>query len=291
MDITARDVQALELVYRLKFLTIPQATWCIYRNRNVAQRRLRCLERAGLVRAFAMPHGTRGHPAKVVYLNSRKRTQLESLLGFSVDPGMLISTPPENALAARHTLELNTVLAALIAGCAARDYTVQYIPEYWTTAGQKAGRLLDEEVRHPQCPSRFIRYRRDAVCCIGTPCGTALFEIEYDRGTEAITSAAHRAVTLAHKLRVFLESVQQRRFDRYASPEFFGHPFQVSRLLLITTTQSRLDHIATASQELNTHGLVYLSTFSAITPETVLADMWTVPDAGQLYTRPLVGAA
>ena len=287
-EITPRDVDFLRLQYRMGFMTIEQAEACVYGNRNVAQRRLSALEAEGTLFSFPLSNGRKGQPTKVYYLNHKNRQALSAILQLDLNGRNIPKTPPENTLVARHSLELNSVLASFIAGTKARSYAFDFIPEYWSGAGLVNGSQLADEVQNPSGGPGMIHFRRDAVCCIGTQKGKALFEIEYDRGKEAISGGSSRKITVANKIAVFLQSLKEGRFERYSTPEYFNHPFKVSRLLLVTTSEERLQNIARICQELDTHGLVHLTTLDQVHPETVLGSIWRVPESGSISIRKLV---
>jgi len=286
-EVTARDLDLLRIAYQFHFITIEITKTCVFSNRNVAQRRLATIEKIGYLRSFPLSGGRRGQPTKVYYLNGRLKAELGKMLGQDLDRKNIPGKPPENAFVTRHCLELNTVLSAFIAATRKRGYSFEFLPEYWVAPSGNLGILADES-KDPANRSRMVRYRRDAVCCVGTERGKGLFEIEYDRGQEAVQSPGLRKITVGRKIMVFLESVKERRFERYGGPVFFDHTFNVSRLLLITTSEERLNNIARFCLETGTHGLVYLTTADKIRPDLLFGAIWTVPRDGNVETRALV---
>lgn len=288
--LTHRDIRAVRLAYDLQYLTIEQATTCLFHNWNVAQRRLAKLEDCNLLVSFPMPQGDRGHPTKVYYLNRKSWRIIEPILGHTLDLANIPVAAPQNALVAQHHIELNNVLCAFISAAAIRGIVFEYIPEYRASHGHgRTNRVLDQKIWDPIKPGRLVKYRRDAVCCLGTNHGKALFEIEYDRGNEVLQGSARRKTTIARKLAVFLESLKHRHFTRYSGTEFFAHPFQVSRLLIITTAIARLNNIAELCLALNTHGLVYVTTMEQVSPSTVLGPIWVQPVDGTMAPQSLIG--
>lgn len=286
--VTARDVDALRLTHRFLYVTIGQAEMCVYGNRNVAQRRLAVLASEGLLLSFPASNGGRGHPTRIYYLDARRRRRIEELFQETIDPANLVRTPPLNALVPLHAVELNYLLAVLMVACRDCGYAFEFIPEYWR-ASKHGGRsnVLSDRVQDPMNPKRIVRYRRDAVFCIGSQRGKALFELEYDRGRESAIGSGRRRVTVARKILIFLRSVRERRFERYSGPLVFGYPFQVSRLAVVTTSPQRLQTIASFCKQINTHGLVYLAALPDVGPESVFGAIWTVPDGDQLSVRRL----
>lgn len=290
--VTARDCKALRLVYDFRFLTIDHAQMCVYGNHNVAQRRLSVLAGEDYLLSLPVSRGLRGQPTRAYYINRRKRRAIEALLGEELLPCNIPGTLPENALVTAHLLELNTVLAAFYAGSAAQGYFFRCIPEYCAMATPN-GPLhpLTCKIRDPTNGNRMVRVRRDAVCCIGVGKNKALFELEYDRGKESITTAGIRAVTLARTISIFMQGLKEQAFQRYAAPLFFDFPFRASRLLLVTTSDERVANLVTVCQEQKTAGMVYLTTAAKLTPESVFGPIWTVPADGQVLNRALVGGA
>jgi hypothetical protein len=171
-----------------------------------------------------------------------------------------------------------------------RRFSFQYIPEYRASHGHGATcRILDQEICDPDKPQCMVRYRRDAVCCIGTPNGKALFEIEYDRGSEVLQGQAWRRATIARKVAIFLASLKHRHFERYSGENFFNHPFRTSRLLIVTNSDTRMNNITNLCLTLNTHGMVYLTTMNLITTSDALGPIWLRPVNGGLGVQSLVG--
>lgn len=285
-----RDIEAVRLAYDLQYLSIEQATVCLYENWNVAQRRLAKLEKCGLLVSFPMPDGDRGRPTKVYFLNRKARHKLELLLSHELDVANISASTPQNVLVAQHHIELNNVLCAIISAAKAHGLSFEYIPEYRASHGHgRTIRILDQKAWDPINPRRLVRYRRDAVCCLGTENGKALFEIEYDRGKEVLEGSAWRRITIARKIAIFLDSLKHRHFERYSGKNFFDYPFQVSRLLIVTNSVTRLNNVAKLCFSLNTHGLVYLTTLHQISESTVLGPIWVCPVDGHTALHSLIG--
>jgi hypothetical protein len=195
-------------------------------------------------------------------------------------------------LVTAHLLELNTVLAAFLAGASARGYYFRCIPEYCAMASPHGPvHPLTSKVRDPANRSRMVTVRRDAVCCIGVGQGKALFEMEYDRGKESITTGGIRAVTMVRKISIFMQGLKEQAFQRYSASLFFDYPFRTSRLLVITSSDERLRNLLSVCQAQKTGGMVYLTTVDRVTPESVFDPIWLVPADGQTLNRALVGGS
>jgi hypothetical protein len=287
--VTRRDIEAVRLAYDLQYLTIEQATMCLYQNWNVAQRRLAKLEDCRLLVSFPVPQGDRGRPAKIYFLNRKSVRTLGLRLGQELDLANIPTAKPQNAVVVQHHIELNNVICAFIAAAKQRGISFEYFPEYHASTGHgKLKRILDEKVCDPHNRRRFITYRRDAVFCFGTEAGKALFELEYDRGNEVLRGKANRKATIARKVAIFLDSLKERQFERYSTKDFFGHPFRTIRLLIVTSSPQRLRNIADLCLSLNTHGLIYLTTMDQISPANVFGPIWVQPVEWTLSYQPLI---
>lgn len=288
MNVTPRDADALRLLARFKFITIEQAQWCVYGNHNVAQRRLQFLEHDGWLGSIPLSDDRRGKPVKLYYVACSRKNDLAKIIGLDDASGTIIQRLPENLVRLRHAVEVNQVIAVFFSACKIRGLSFSFFTEHETPTNRVSPNpLLLDEVDDPDCPGRRVSFQRDAVCCISSDQAHALFEIELDLGKEAIVTSSHRRITLSNKIRLFIQSVKQRRFLRYSTPAFFDHPFQVSRLLLITTSDQRVSNLASFCHQHNTHGLVYLATLAEITPETIFEPIWRVPDNGSLNRKKL----
>lgn len=266
--ITQRDIKALSLLHEFHFLTINQLALCLYNNRVVAQRRLQLMENEALIFSIPVMDGERGKPTKMYYLNGRRKCHLEEIIGCSLSAQNLYKDPPLNLLVPRHQMELNEVLVRLYQGSYLKGYRFAFIPEYFKQ-GKK--NILDRSVYL----GKEVRYKRDAICCITSPKGSALFEIEYDRGNEALVGSRHRKITIERKLQTFMQSLKERQFESYNS--LFLSEFSVSRLILVTTSGERLNNIFKLCEEVGTKGLVYLAVLSELNPETIFDEGWMVP--------------
>ena len=266
--ITERDIKALSLLHEFHFLTIEQLALCLYGNRVVVQRRLQSMEKEALVFSIPMMDGKRGKPTKLYYLNGRRQSYLEEIMGCSLSTQNLYKDPPLNLLVPRHQAELNEVLVRLYAGSILKGYQFSFIPEYYKQ-GKK--NVLDRSV----ILGKEVRYRRDAVCCVSSSRSSALFEIEYDRGNEALVGSRHRKITIENKLRTFVQSVKERQFESYN--EVFNSSFSVSRMVLVTSSRERIENISRLCDQLETKGLVYLAVLEAMVPESIFDAGWMVP--------------
>ena len=91
-----------------------------------------------------------------------------------------------------------------------------------------------------------------------------------------IKATRPRLISIHRKAAIFLESIRSRRFQRYGRSEYFDHPFQVSRLLFITTTRARQANIVRALSDLDTRGIIYASNQDDFAPFDLVKETWQV---------------
>ena len=277
LHVTPRDLEALRLLYRLHFATIRQMQAAIYHNWVVSQRRLACLSKTGLINHLGVALENRGRPLRVYFLNARKRTLLSNLTGQHLDARNLEKASALEEGRLHHLLGINTVICELYRSAKNHNLNLSFITEnHRNESSPHRLHAIEDEVTDPHQRAKTIRFRRDAVFCVETPQGKGLFELEYDRGTEVIKATRPRLISIHRKAAIFLESIRSRRFQRYGRSEYFDHPFQVSRLLFITTTRARQANIVRALSDLDTRGIIYASNQDDFAPFDLVKETWQV---------------
>ena len=291
LRVMPRDIEALSLLYQFHFATIDDMKLAIYKNWNVAQRRLQGLAKLGLIRELGITLENRGRPTKVFFLNRAKRGQLSKTLNQELSIRNLESASGLQDQNLRHHLGINSLLCRLIGNCTNQKVQVRFIGEYHRTeTGEMNRHAIEDEVRDPLAKGKQVRYRRDAIIKLSTQRGSALFELEYDRGTEVLKSPSRRTVTLHRKVAIFLQSIKEKRFQRYCRPEFFNSRFNVSRLLLVTTTEARLRNFIDSISDLNTQGIVLATSEERLSQQSLLSKAWfAMNQSGQAEQRSLLG--
>ena len=277
LHVMPRDIEALRLLFELHFATIDCMQHAIYQNRNIAQRRLSGMAKMGLLNHIGIALESRGQPTKAYFLNRAKRKELNQALGFNLSPRNLETLGKLQETDLRHQLALNSFLARLYGNTKHIGIRFRFIGEYHQQeTGNRSFHAIEDEVRDPMAKGKQIRFRRDSVFCLENQRGSALFELEYDRGTEVLKSPRRRSVTLHRKVAIFLQSIQEKRFQRYSSPQFFNQPFNISRLLVVTTTNRRLENLIQALSDLDMRGIVLLTSEERIGTKDPLGEIWTV---------------
>ncbi len=275
LHVMPRDIQALALLYQLHLATTEQMRAAIYGNRNVAQRRMQGMEKLGLLSHLGITLENRGQPTKVYFLNRRKRSAIKNLLNQDISIRNLERGISHVESDLRHQLGMNSILATFYGSADDRKLGFRFIAEYQKleTADRNV-HATEDSVQDPMSKGRRAEFRRDAIFTLSTKRGTALFELEYDRGTEVIRSPGRRAVTLHRKIALFLQSIKEKRFKRYSRPEFFGTTFNISRLLIVTTSEERIERIHNSISDLDTRGIVMASWADRIESEGPLSNVW-----------------
>ena len=231
--VTTRDLEILRSLEDHRSLTTEQIERLHFPSAQTARRRLRQLERAGLVRNFrtaALEHRmTTLTPRGVALLN-----------GGPSEDTVRLATGPRSPLFLAHLAGVNDFRIALLHACRTTPDVecLGFISEFETISDGAARRPqayiadVSEDGLYP------IRHIPDGVFGLRRQDRGALFFLEIDRGTEVV-GRPERGVSKI--IAFYLAYLTSGRFTRYSKD--FGMPFDGFRLLLVTTSRRRVASI------------------------------------------------
>lgn len=275
--LTPRDIQVVLDVHRFRYLSTSLIEMLHFPSRRMANRRLQMLTAHGYLERFRVPAVVGQGGQDYVYCLSREGAALVAArLDLSRDAPSLRrrKAKPHEHLFMDHLLEINLFGACLeVALVGERVFLTTFLAEY-STAGNGARRrrrATEDVVPDPHDPSRSLVVAPDAAFVLeGREGRRALFFLESDRGTEKILSSRYRDFT--DKMIAYIGYLKGGGFKRY------GEAFSGFRVLVVTTSRTRLANLRRACASLGLERLVWFTTKSQVTPEGVLGRIWQMAD-------------
>jgi len=273
--LTGRDVELVLSLYKYRYLKTSQIQQLLFPSLQTTNRRLRSLTQQKMVKHFTVPYV----PERIYYLSSPGTQLVADHLGTSVNE-LLWSRhthAPKDYYFTKHFLALNQFrIDVTLAADDSAPELLGFIPEYFGTK-----HLTGRVTKHIQDfafdmynPKETITHTPDAVFALAKQTKPALFFLEIDRGTEVLTNAQRGFLKM---VRYYLSYGQQRKFKSYQQ-EFNCSQLKTFRLLIVTTSEQRLDNMRqAASQFFSTTDALrwfWVTTFDKITITTFWRPVW-----------------
>jgi len=238
---TERDHHILDDIARYHYLTAAQVARLHFgRQHKLAQRRLRILTQAGLVRRFHPPEATRAGFRTWWYCLTRAGARHVS------EPRVIVPTRPPATLGflAHHTQTVD-FLVWLREACNASDGFSHRLLTDAALAIPGRRRII------PDATILLAKGERQALCCL-----------ELDRATEPLRGTHQNALT--RKLTAYRAAYDARA--EHALAEQCGAPLTGFRVLIVTSDDTRPARIVALAEQLDLAPLVWVTT-SALTQE------------------------
>ena len=282
--LVSRDKTVLYWIGRLRLLkTTALSAYIFNSNINVARRRLKKMVDNNFLSFIEKPGScSRGRLERIYYLNKKNREHIRYVMG---EDNTYFYSPPNNLFFVEHQLALNHTLLSLNASCK-NNYSFQFFIEHETNA-------LHYKKKNKNLESKYLDLERDfrADCMIilkNFKGQKSLVFLEIDRGTITI-SAKRRGKDVSSKVRAYKNYLSAERF-KYLN-KVFDSSFTGFRVLFITTSEARLNNIASACEEMGgLRGMLWLTTFEKITASKNLLNdsLWVVPCSKRIGLQSII---
>lgn len=242
--ITERDLELLEAAAVYRCISVSQIERLFFPSRQTATRRLRFLDRYGLLAVDHIP----GLSDRVV----RIRAKGLRLLG-EIDQSTSYGSPksrPRDHYFVRHLLALNDFRLNLEGLCRNHGEVELkgFIPEY--QGEQSPSGLVRKTARaEVSVNGTRIGHTPDGVFSLSYRDKPALFFLEIDRGTEVI---GHPDRGVGKICRFYLAYLLQAKLTRYQELFDLESRPKGFRLLFVTSSSTRLENIRSASLRIET---------------------------------------
>ena len=284
IQLTERDVALLIDLYKYRYLSTPQISSLHFPSDRTAWRRLQKLFEGRWITRFKSP----AISEYLYHLDTAGFDLVAEHLDVNPDrlPGRKPSQSPKDYYFLRHFLKINDFRIALTQACNASSELelVGFIPEYLgrKTEGGGTEKYIKDIVSDKQRPRYTIRHTPDAVFSLGKNGKAALFFLEIDRGTEAVSNEEKGFLkTLKFYLNYWVDDRYQRYQEEFNIPE----PFRNFRTLVVTTSPKRLHHMreactALSFQPAHAKRFIWLTTYEYMTPGQLFTNIWQSAETG-----------
>ncbi len=276
-QITDRDIAVVVSVYKYRYLTGEQIQTLYFPSETIRNRRLQRLIRHGYIKPFEILN----IPVRLFRLTKKGADLVAYTLEVPLED--LLWKPntkdPKDYYFMRHFVATNDFRITLTRACESRDDLDLrgFIPEHYGAKhlSGKVTKYIKDLAFDIYDPREQISHTPDAVFCLGKDDRSALFFLEIDRGTEALSN---RDKGVLKMIRFYLGYAKDRTFAGYAE-DFKTDPFKTFRVLIVTTSRKRLQNMRSASSALppDTHQKLRFfwgTTFNNINPSSIFSPIW-----------------
>src|SRR5919202_2963957 len=274
-QITERDVAILIDLYNYRYLSFSQLSRLHFSSDATAYRRLRKLKNEGLVKTFHAP----AIPERIFSLDKEGAKLVAAELALETDGEEVSwfrpSKTPKDYYYLRHFLAINDFRILITHACQESPITlVGFIPEYLgekTSQGHVKKYLRDSVNAYSHTPDGVFALEKDG--------NAAIFFLEIDRGLETVSDPEKGFLKCAV---FYLHYFVARKYERYEKD--FGTSFKSFRALVITPSDSRLQHMREAVTNLAFHPaqvkrFMWGTTEEKATKQLLFEPIWQSMDA------------
>jgi len=287
------DCNILECLAEHRILTVSQVAVLFHKGKQAIRRRLRDLEKLGLVEIVGTEFG-RGHgrPENSLGLTERGIDVLKErgLIGQGIPYDKVLG---DSLFAKDHQLLLNWfrihlkkiehVLPRLRMKVLAQNSPC--LPR-----GQDGRILITDCSPVPGSGMKGIKFTPDAVFAIADSVGskTCLFFLEVDCGTETIASPKRDMTDIRQKIVNYQWYFYRGSYKRYE--EVFKANMRGFRLLFLASTHGRLVALCKLAQEMKPSNFIWLTECSRLFADCASAEIWSKGGDLQAPQRSILGS-
>jgi len=237
--LTERDTAVIFDVYKYRYLTATQIEKLHFPSMQMAWRRLHILTTLGYLKAFTTPNINE----RIFYLDKEGAEIVAGQLHVEIDAlSWHRSKTPKDYYFLKHFLAINDFRVLITKACQNSEINLLgFIPEYIgekTREGYVKKYIRDKVSDLMPSVNRAYSHTPDAVFSLEKYDKPALFFLEIDRGGEVVSDPEKGFLKcIVFYLHYWLE----KKWQRYN--EDFKREFKTFRLLVVTTSQQRLQHM------------------------------------------------
>ena len=246
-----RDIQVILSLYECRYLTGSQLQRLHFPSNIVMYRRMQSIVEQGFIKSFTAPHIAE----RIFYLDKKgaEIVAIEQHISMEELEWHAHQRVPKDYYYLRHFLAINDFRITLQLACQRTHSTLQlagFIPEYIgekNDAGFVKKYLRDKVQDYSHTP--------DAVFCLEKDQKAALFFLEIDRGGEVLTDETKGFLKCIVFYLNYWQGTQWKRYERD-----FNREFRTFRMLTVTPSQERLQHMreAVSSYPLQSQAKLFL---------------------------------
>ncbi|MFC1763269.1 replication-relaxation family protein [Planctomycetota bacterium] len=271
------DFKALVDIAEHRILTVTQFVAIAQKTKHAVRRRLRDLEKEGLVTSLSRDFGRgRGRPENLLGLT-------EESVNLLRDRGLIDQNIPyenilgDSILSVNHQLMMNWLRIHLYQverelPCLTIGFLAHNSP--FLQRGQD-GRVCIRDISPvPNQGSKQAHFIPDSVFSISdaNQHKSCLFFLEVDCGTETIASPRRNMTDIRQKIVNYQWYFHEQRYKRYEA--ILDCSFHGFRLLFLTNSHSRLTALCRLAEEMKPSNFIWLTECTRLFPDGVSANIW-----------------
>lgn len=278
--LTERDCDLLVDLYKHRYLSISQIMRLYFPSLQTAYRRMRALKAQGLVSSFTV-----GNIDESIFMVASKGLNVvASTLGVERDDLKWNEAPskPKDYYFMRHFLQINNFRIALRAACRKNDIKLLgFIPDYYGERNETGNvqKYIKDVVLDMPTSKEPVSHAPDGVFALENKGKAALMFLEMDRGTEVISDPT---VGVLKALRFYSAYLLDGKYQRFAK-DFGLESFKGFRVLMVTTTDERIQKIRSACDSLNVPDkakqFLWLAAAENLSSRTLFTKVWRSADS------------
>jgi len=277
IKITNRDIEIMRWIAKLKHLSTSLiAEFFFGGSVKATQKRLRLLSTAGyLCWVEKLNPNSIGRCERIYYLNKKLRDAFKYLLGQDV----IIYSPPKNLIFADHDLKIARFILSL-KNCCEKNTEYSFYSEV-VNRSKFLNRNLHKKEGLPVIGRSKGVFIPDSLIVLEGKKGKSLVFLEIDTGKETINGSYKNTADLSRKLKAYVDYLNCKGYKTLS--EQFNYPFTGLRILLVTTS-NRVEKISALCEQIDTKGVVWITSFDQVTPKILFDPVWKVPEEKNLMS-------
>ena len=275
--LTQRDVDVMLDLYKHRYLKTSQIQSLHFPSLQTANRRLRSLHAQKLVGYVLIPNISE----RIYHISNQGARFVAEQLGVAVSELLWSKNThqPKDYYFMRHFLAANQFRIDLTQACAKGTIDLLgFIAEHYGTkhpSGRVTKYIKDFVFDTSHTIREKISHTPDGVLALSKNNKPALFFLEIDRGTESLSNSEKGFLKM---VRYYVQYAKAQKFKGY-SQDFNCSEFKAFRLLIVTTTEKRLENMRKAGSEIRnvSHAFtkfVWLTTFDNVSSNTIFTKIW-----------------
>ncbi len=278
--LTSRDCDLLVDLYKHRYLSITQIMYLHFPSLQTAYRRMRALKTEALVSSFTVGN----FDESIFMVTTKGLYTVASTLGVELDDLKWNETPskPKDYYFMRHFLHINNFRIALRVACERREIKLLgFIPDYYGERTEKGNvqKYIKDVVIDKPTSKLPVSHAPDGVFALEHKGKAALMFLEMDLGTEVVSDPG---TGVLKALGFYTAYLLDGKYQRYAG-DFGVESFKGFRVLMITTTEERVDRIRSACDKLNVpvkaKQFLWLAPIDSLTSKTMFNKVWLSADS------------
>lgn len=273
-----KDINLLAVAAELRISTPTQLAQFLETSEQMVRRRTRRLEADGLLNIGSRGIGRRrGRPENLFSLTESGVQLLKNQGRLDARIKAASATDAGIGTLIDHQIMLNSVRCALEQTVKLRpELVLRFISSTSPSHIAKTGAPTISD-RVESADGESLSFTPDAVFCLTDKAQDKglLYFLEIDMGTERVASRKSKILSdVRRKVLVYRTYLGREGYKRYEDPVWFNRTLRGFRVLLVTSTTSRLESLCTLTREMAPSDFVWLTCGSSLVEPGFDASVW-----------------